>query len=272
MSNSPSFEDKPVMEFFQNSTTNLLAEEAAAGVKHHVALSVVGTDRLQAAGYFRAKLVQENLIKDSGIPYTIVRATQFFEFVGGIAHTSAVGDKVHLPLALMQPILSDDVAAVVAETAASVPRNGTFDLAGPDPITIDDVVRMFLAKPRAMRAKSSPIRRPPTSARARPARRALFQAIVNIVSNSPRNPGGGQAGHGFALQRHSRRAIRDSTARGQFDLAVERLESPNELTGGVEVQDRRARRQHRRAHVGGVPPNSPSWPATPELADLPMHR
>jgi uncharacterized protein YbjT (DUF2867 family) len=144
VSNSPSFEDKPVMEFFQKSTTNLLAEEVVAGVKHHVALSVVGTDRLQAAGYFRAKLVQENLIKDSGIPYTIVRATQFFEFVGGIAHASAVGDKVHLPHTLMQPILSDDVAAVVAEAAASAPRHGTFDLAGPDPITIDDVVRMFL--------------------------------------------------------------------------------------------------------------------------------
>src|SRR6266851_789713 len=117
VANSPSFEDKAALEFFETSNRNLLAAEAAAGVGHHLALSVVGTDRLLASGYFRAKMAQENLIKASPIPYTIVRATQFFEFVGAIAQSAAEGQTVRLPPVLMQPIVSDDVAAVVAEAA-----------------------------------------------------------------------------------------------------------------------------------------------------------
>src|SRR5207248_2049757 len=144
VANSPSFEDKAVLEFFETSGRNLLAAEAAAGVGHHIALSVVGTDRLLASGYFRAKMAQENLIKASAIPYTIVRATQFFEFVGGIAQAATEGQTVRLPPVLMQPIVSDDVAAVVAEAALAEPLNGTFDLAGPEPIRQDELVRQFL--------------------------------------------------------------------------------------------------------------------------------
>ena len=134
VANSPSFEDKAVLEFFETSGRNLLAAEAAAGVGHHVALSVVGTDRLLASGYFRAKMAQENLIKASTIPYTIVRATQFFEFVGGIAQSATDGQTVRLPPALMQPIVSDDVAAALADVAVGEPLNGTVELAGPEPI------------------------------------------------------------------------------------------------------------------------------------------
>jgi uncharacterized protein YbjT (DUF2867 family) len=144
VSNSPSWEDKAVLEFFESSGRNLLAAEAAAGVGHHVALSVVGTDRLLASGYFRAKMAQENLIKASPIPYTIVRATQFFEFVGGIAQSATEGQTVRLPPVLMQPIVSDDVAAVMADVALAAPLNGTVDLAGPEPIRQDDLVRQFL--------------------------------------------------------------------------------------------------------------------------------
>ena len=125
VANSPSFEDKAVLEFFETSGRNLLAAEAAAGVGHHVALSVVGTDRLLASGYFRAKMAQENLIKASRIPYTIVRATQFFEFVGSIAQSATDGQTVRLPPALMQPIVSDDVAAALADIAVEQPLNGT---------------------------------------------------------------------------------------------------------------------------------------------------
>src|SRR6478609_9739463 len=144
VSNAPSWEDNAVLAFFETSGRNLLAAEAAAGVGHHVALSVVGTDRLLASGYFRAKMAQENLIKASPIPYTIVRATQFFEFVGGIAQFSTEGQTVRLPPALMQPIAADDVAAVLADVALAEPLNGTFDLAGPEPIRQDDLVRQFL--------------------------------------------------------------------------------------------------------------------------------
>src|SRR6476661_7479901 len=144
VANAPSWEDKAVLEFFKTSGRDLLAADATAGVGHHVALSVVGTDRLLASGYFRAKMAQENLIKASSIPYTIVRATQFFEFVGGIAKAATEGQTVRLPPVLMQPIVSDDVAAVVAETALMEPLNGTFDLAGPEPIRQDDLVRQFL--------------------------------------------------------------------------------------------------------------------------------
>jgi uncharacterized protein YbjT (DUF2867 family) len=145
VANSPSFEDKAVLEFFETSGRNLLAAEAAAGVRHHVALSVVGTDRLLASGYFRAKMAQENLIKASNTPYTIVRATQFFEFVGAIAQAASDGQVVRVSPVLMQPILSDDVAAALADVALAEPLNGTVDLAGPDPIRMDELVRQFLA-------------------------------------------------------------------------------------------------------------------------------
>jgi uncharacterized protein YbjT (DUF2867 family) len=144
VANAPSWEDKAVLEFFETSGRNLLAAEAAAGVGHHVALSVVGTDRLLASGYFRAKMAQENLIKASPIPYTIVRATQFFEFVGGIAQAATEGKTVRLPPVLMQPIVSDDVATVVAEAALAEPSNGTVELAGPELIRQDELVRQFL--------------------------------------------------------------------------------------------------------------------------------
>src|SRR5438046_4256925 len=144
VANSPSFEDKAVLEFFETAGRNLLAAEATVGVGHHVALSVVGTDRLLASGYFRAKMAQENLIKASPIPYTIVRATQFFEFVGGIAQSATQGQTVRLPPVLMQPIASDDVAAVVADVALTEPLNATFELAGPERIRQDDLVRQLL--------------------------------------------------------------------------------------------------------------------------------
>ncbi len=144
VSNSPSFEDQAVMDFFRKSTTHLLAAEAAAGVRHHVALSVVGTDRLQASGYFRAKLVQENLIKASPIPYTIIRATQFFEFIGSIAQGATRDEVVRLSPALMQPIYSHDVAAEVAAAALAEPLNGTYDIAGPEAMPMTEVVSQYL--------------------------------------------------------------------------------------------------------------------------------
>src|SRR5215831_18103097 len=144
VANAPSWEDKAVLEFFETSSRNLLAAEAAAGVKHHVALSVVGTDRLLASGYFRAKMAQEKLIQASPIPYTIVRATQFFEFVGGIAQFSTEGQTVRLAPVLMQPIAADDVAAAMADAALAEPLNGTVEVAGPEPIRQDDLVRRFL--------------------------------------------------------------------------------------------------------------------------------
>jgi len=151
VANSPSWEDTAVLDFFETSGRNLLAAEGAAGVGHHVALSVVGTDRLLASGYFRAKMAQENLITASKIPFTIVRATQFFEFVGGIAQSATEGQTVRLPPVLMQPIVSDDVAAVMADAALAEPLNGTVDLAGPEPIRQDDLVRQFLNATRDAR-------------------------------------------------------------------------------------------------------------------------
>jgi uncharacterized protein YbjT (DUF2867 family) len=151
VANSPSFEDKAALEFFETAGRNLLAAEAAAGVGHHVALSVVGADRLLASGYFRAKMAQENLIKASKIPYTIVRATQFFEFVGAIAQSATDGQTVRLPPALMQPIVSDDVAAALADVAVGKPVNGTVELAGPEPIHMDELVRRFLSANRDAR-------------------------------------------------------------------------------------------------------------------------
>ena len=145
VANAPVWEDEAVLAFFETSGRNLLAAESDAGVKHHVALSVVGTDRLLESGYFRAKLAQENLIKASKVPYTIVRATQFFEFVGGIAQSATDGQTVRLPPARMQPIVSDDVAAALADVAVADPLNRTVDLAGPEAIRMDDLVRQFLA-------------------------------------------------------------------------------------------------------------------------------
>jgi len=153
VANSPSFEDKPSMDFFETSGRNLLGAEKTAGVKHHVALSVVGTDRLTGSGagslsgYFRAKLAQENLIKASGIPFTIVRATQFFEFVKGIAQSGAAtgGSAIRLSSVLMQPMVSDDVAAAVTDVALAQPVNAMIEIAGPDQLRQDELVRQFLS-------------------------------------------------------------------------------------------------------------------------------
>lgn len=144
VTNSPSFEDKAVLEFFETSTRNVLAAEAKTGVGHHVALSIVGCEGLPASGYLRAKVAQEKLIKASPIPYTIVRATQFFEFLGRIADSATSGQTVHLPSALFQPILSDDLAAAVAKVAVAKALNATFELAGPDATPFDEVVRQYL--------------------------------------------------------------------------------------------------------------------------------
>ena len=150
VANSPSFEDKPALEFFETSGRNLLAAEKTAGVRHHVALSVVGTDRLlgsgpgSLSGYFRAKMAQENLIKASGIPFTIVHATQFFEFVKNIAQSATDGLTIRLSPVLMQPMVSDDVAAAVADVALGEPMNAMVEVAGPDKIRQDELVRQFL--------------------------------------------------------------------------------------------------------------------------------
>ena len=143
LANSPSFEDKAVLEFFETSGRNLLAAEAAAGVRHHVALSIVATDRTDN-GYFRAKVAQEKLIVASGIPYTIVRATQFLEFLRGIADLSADGNVVRLPPVLFQPIAADDVAANVAAVAAAAPRNGVVEIAGPERAPFNEIIARYL--------------------------------------------------------------------------------------------------------------------------------
>jgi len=144
VANSPSMDDQAAMDFFQTESKNLIAAEVAAGVKHHVALSVVGTDRLQDSGYFRAKLAQEKLIESSPIPYTLVHATQFFEFVRSIPTASTVGNTVVLPPVLFQPIAADDVASAVADAAVSKPVNGMIEFAGPDTFTLDEPVRRVL--------------------------------------------------------------------------------------------------------------------------------
>src|SRR3989441_11386411 len=144
VANSPSFEDKPAMEFFETSGRNLLAGEAAAGVEHHVALSVVGTDRTPDNGYFRAKVAQEKLIETSGIPYTIIRSTQFLEFLGGIAASSADGSMVRLSPGLFQPIAADDVAAIVADVALAAPRSGIVEIAGPERAPFNEIVARYL--------------------------------------------------------------------------------------------------------------------------------
>src|SRR5690242_13219450 len=143
LANSPSFEDKSVMEFFQTSGRNLLAAEAAAGVRHHVALSIVAIDRTDN-GYFRAKVAQEKLIEASGVPYTIIRATQFMEFLGGIADSSADGNTVRLPPVLFQPIAAEDVAAIVAEVALAAPRNSIVEIAGPERASFNEIIARYL--------------------------------------------------------------------------------------------------------------------------------
>ncbi|MGA8770571.1 MAG: SDR family oxidoreductase [Rhodomicrobium sp.] len=144
LSNSPSFEDKAVLDFFETSGRNLFAAESAAGVGHHVALSIVGIDRAPDNGYFRAKVAQEKLIEASGIPYTIIRSTQFFEFLGGIAASSANGNVVRLSPGLFQPIAADDVAVIVADVALAAPRNGIVDIAGPERAPFDEIVARYL--------------------------------------------------------------------------------------------------------------------------------
>lgn len=144
VANSPSFEDRAVLTFFETAGRNLLAAEASANVRHHVALSVVGTDRLSENGYFRAKLAQENLIRASKIPYTILRATQFFEFAGGIVDSSSDGQTVRLSPALFQPVASDDVATVLADVTVAAPVNGIVELAGPEKFSLDEFARKYL--------------------------------------------------------------------------------------------------------------------------------
>ena len=148
VSNSPSFEDAAVLKFFQTSTGNLLAAEAAAGVRHHVALSIVGADRLPLSGYLRAKVAQEDLIGKSGIPFSILRSTQFFEFMGRIADSATEGSIVRLPTAFVQPIVSDEVVAALADVVLGAPINGTVEVAGPEKFRLDDLVR------RVLRSKS----------------------------------------------------------------------------------------------------------------------
>ena len=145
VSNAPSWEDAAVLDFFETSTRNLLAAEAAAGVGHHVALSVVGTERLVESGYFRAKIVQENRIKASSIPYSIVRATQFYEFVKGISDFSTKGNEVHLPTAMIQPMAADDVASAVGRIATGSPVNGIVEVGGPEQFHLDELIRHGLA-------------------------------------------------------------------------------------------------------------------------------
>jgi uncharacterized protein YbjT (DUF2867 family) len=148
VANAPSWEDKAVLDFFEASGRNLLSAEAAAAVRHHVALSIVGADRLPASGYLRPKVAQENLIKASGIPFTIVRWTQFFEFAKGIVQSATEGQTVRLSPALFQPIAADDVAAVLTDVALAEPLNSTIEIAGPEPIRMDEFARRFLSATR----------------------------------------------------------------------------------------------------------------------------
>lgn len=145
VTSSPSFEDAAVLEFFEKSSRNLLATEAITGVGHHVALSVVGADRMPDSGYMRAKVTQEKLIKSAEVPYTILRATQFFEFMGAIAQLATDGQTVHLPPAFIQPVMSDDVAIALVNITLGEPVNGIVELAGPDRIRLDELIRRFLS-------------------------------------------------------------------------------------------------------------------------------
>jgi uncharacterized protein YbjT (DUF2867 family) len=178
LSNSPSWEDAAVLEFFQKSTGNLLAAAKANGVKHYVALSVVGTERLQASGYFVAKQAQETLIKNSGVPYTLVHATQFFDLLGFLVNSWALGDKVVVPAALIQPIAPDDVADVMAEVALASPRNGILEISGPERFPIRDLVAKYLAATGDARAVEASADVPYSGAR-------LEEATL-VSDNNPR--------------------------------------------------------------------------------------
>jgi uncharacterized protein YbjT (DUF2867 family) len=145
LANAPQWDDKAVLEFFETAGRHLLAAEEAAGVAHHIALSIVGADRSPESGYLRAKVAQEKVIKSSKVPYTIIRSTQFFEFVKGIAQAATEGQTVRLSPGMMQPIAADDVAAAVTDVALAKPVNGTVTIAGPDPIRMDEIVRRFLS-------------------------------------------------------------------------------------------------------------------------------
>ena len=197
VANSPSFEDKAVMDFFEASGRNLAAAEAAAGVKHHVALSVVGTDRLLESGYFRGKMAQEKLIAASPIPYTIVRATQFFEFMGAIANSSVDGQTVRLSSALMQPLVSDDVADALVNAALDAPVNGMIEVAGPERAPLDQFVRQFLSATQDQRNVV-------TDAQAR-----YFGLVLNDQSLNPGdNPRIGPTRYADWLKQQNRRAAR----------------------------------------------------------------
>ncbi|MFL6018233.1 MAG: SDR family oxidoreductase [Gaiellaceae bacterium] len=145
VSNAPATDDDAVLDFFQRSSRNILAAEAAAGVTHHVVLSIVGADRLPDSGYFRAKIAQEEAVKADPVPYTIVRASQFFEFIGRLADSSMIGESVHLPPVLVQPEAADDVAAALADVAVNEPVNGTVELAGPEQFRLDALARRVLS-------------------------------------------------------------------------------------------------------------------------------
>lgn len=145
VTNSPSFEDRAVLDFFRNSTTNLLRAAAASSVSHYIALSVVGADRITDSGYLRAKRVQEELIEGGGVPYTILRATQFFEFLDAIAESGAQGDAVHLSTSKFQPVAADDVAATLATIANSKPDNGVVELAGPEAMSMAEFIQLYLS-------------------------------------------------------------------------------------------------------------------------------
>jgi uncharacterized protein YbjT (DUF2867 family) len=157
VANAPQWDDNAVLEFFETSGRNLLTAEAAAGVKHHVALSIVGDDRLPDSGYLRAKVAQENLIKASKIPFTIVRSTQFFEFAKGMAQAATEGQTVRLSPGMMQPIAADDVAAALTDVAVTEPANGTIEIAGPEPIRMDEFVRRYLSATRDPRKVTADI-------------------------------------------------------------------------------------------------------------------
>ncbi len=157
VANSPSFEDQAVLEFFEKSSRNLLTAEKAAGVKQHVALSIVGCDLLPDSGYMRAKVAQENVIKAGGVPYSILRATQFMEFLGAIAGSNADGQTIRMPPGLMQPVAAVDVAAAVTDLAVNTPLNGTVDLAGPEAVPLDELIRRYLkARPDGRQVVTDP--------------------------------------------------------------------------------------------------------------------
>jgi len=176
LANSPSFEDGPAMDFFQTAGRNLLSAGKAAGIRHHIALSVVGTGKLQASGYFRAKQAQEDLIRASGLPYTIIHSTQFMEFMGAVARAATVGDEVRLSPAQMQPIMSDDVAAAVADVAEAAPVNDVVEIAGPDRAPIIEFVgRVLAAAGDARRVVTDP-------------KAAYFGVVLNDTDLVPEGP------------------------------------------------------------------------------------